>query len=78
MAETTRQQQNASEERDGPLIRPINLLGPEREHLKFHIPTLVGAPPEVIELVEQIKAVAETFLYHWKSFPIGKQVIVLN
>lgn len=50
-----------------------NQLGsPKREKLHFHVPTLIGAPPEVEELVQHIQHVAEQFLYHWKSFPIGK------
>lgn len=63
------------QERQGQLSRPSSLLGPRavREHLKFQIylPTLVGAPPEVVDLVNQIQLVAEKFLYHWKTFPIG-------
>ncbi|XP_057659864.1 uncharacterized protein LOC130896097 isoform X1 [Diorhabda carinulata] len=42
---------------------------PEREPLRFDV-TLVGAPPEVEQLVNNIKQVAEQFLYHWKTFPI--------
>ncbi|KAB0793481.1 hypothetical protein PPYR_13101 [Photinus pyralis] len=41
----------------------------EREPLKFEV-NLVGAPPEVEQLVNNIKQVAEQFLYHWKMFPI--------
>ncbi|XP_022219927.2 uncharacterized protein LOC111072385 isoform X2 [Drosophila obscura] len=51
------------------LLRPQTLAGPEREPIEFNI-KLVGAPPEVEQLVQQIKSVAEQFLYHWKSFPI--------
>ncbi|XP_001359353.2 uncharacterized protein [Drosophila pseudoobscura] len=51
------------------LMRPQTLAGPEREPIEFNI-NLVGAPPEVEQLVQQIKSVAEQFLYHWKSFPI--------
>ncbi|EDW68148.2 uncharacterized protein Dvir_GJ24558 [Drosophila virilis] len=51
------------------LLRPQTLAGPEREPVEFNI-NLVGAPPEVEQLVQQIKCVAEQFLYHWKSFPI--------
>lgn len=54
--------------------RPGSLLiegaPPEREPLKFDV-QLVGAPPEVEQLVNNIKQVAEDFLYHWKTFPIG-------
>lgn len=53
------------------MLRPQTLAGPEREPIEFNI-NLVGAPPEVEQLVEQIKSVAEQFLYHWKSFPIGE------
>lgn len=55
--------------------RPNSLLleapPPEREPLRFDV-QLVGAPPEVEQLVNNIKQVAEDFLYHWKTFPIGK------
>lgn len=46
-------------------------LQPEREPLRFDV-NLVGAPPEVEQLVNNIKQVAEQFLYHWKTFPISK------
>lgn len=51
--------------------RPTSLLSlvPEKEPLTFNL-NLVGAPPEVEQLVEHIKTVAEQFLYHWKTFPI--------
>ncbi|GBP39870.1 hypothetical protein EVAR_29100_1 [Eumeta japonica] len=53
--------------------RPCSLLlegaPPEREPLHFDV-QLVGAPPEVEQLVNNIKQVAEDFLYHWKMFPI--------
>lgn len=53
--------------------RPGSLLlegaPPEKEPLKFDV-QLVGAPPEVEQLVNNIKQVAEDFLYHWKTFPI--------
>ncbi|KAM3964330.1 LOW QUALITY PROTEIN: uncharacterized protein ACR2FA_001299 [Aphomia sociella] len=53
--------------------RPNSLLleapPPEREPLHFDV-QLVGAPPEVEQLVNNIKQVAEDFLYHWKTFPI--------
>lgn len=52
------------------LMRPNSLLGPEREPIDFTV-NLLGAPPEVEQLVEHIKSVAEQFLYHWKTFPIG-------
>ncbi|XP_026470656.1 uncharacterized protein LOC113374909, partial [Ctenocephalides felis] len=42
---------------------------PEREPVAFAI-NLVGAPPDVEELVNNIRVVAEQFLYHWKTFPI--------
>lgn len=53
--------------------RPTSLLSmaPEKEPLIFDV-NLVGAPPEVEQLVEHIKTVAEQFLYHWKTFPICK------
>ncbi|KAL0279520.1 UNVERIFIED_CONTAM: hypothetical protein PYX00_001058 [Menopon gallinae] len=44
-------------------------LEPEREPVKFDI-NLTGAPDEVMQLIENIKEVAEQFLYHWKTFPI--------
>lgn len=49
----------------------LTILAPEREPVNFGV-NLIGAPPEVEQLVEHIKAVAEQFLYHWKTFPIGK------
>lgn len=54
------------------LVRPNTLLPPEKEPVHFQI-NLIGAPPEVEQLIEHIKAVAEQFLYHWKTFPISKQ-----
>lgn len=53
--------------------RPTSLvpLAPEKEALGFSI-NLTGAPPEVEHLIEHIKVVAEQFLYHWKTFPIGE------
>lgn len=53
------------------LSRPNSLLGPEKEPIKFQI-NLVGAPPEVEQLIEHVKDVASQFLYHWKTFPISK------
>lgn len=55
---------------DGVPGAPDALL-PEREPIHFEI-NLAGAPPEVEQLVNNIKQVAEQFLYHWKTFPIGK------
>lgn len=52
------------------LVRPNTLLPPEKEPVNFQI-NLIGAPPEVEQLIEHIKAVAEQFLYHWKTFPIN-------
>lgn len=51
-------------------VRPHSLSMPEKEPVTFTV-NLVGAPPEVEHLVDQIKSVAEQFLYHWKTFPIG-------
>lgn len=51
--------------------RPNSLLGPEKEPIKFQI-NLVGAPPEVEQLIEHIKEVTSQFLYHWKTFPISE------
>lgn len=59
-----------------PGARPSSLFPPERpqqpekQPIKFDV-NLVGAPPEVEQLVNNIKLVAEEFLYHWKTFPIG-------
>ncbi|KAF7286853.1 hypothetical protein GWI33_003907 [Rhynchophorus ferrugineus] len=53
---------------DSGLVGP-DALQPEREPIKFEV-NLVGAPPEVEQLVNNIKQVAEQFLYHWKTFPI--------
>ncbi|XP_063709490.1 uncharacterized protein LOC134837994 isoform X3 [Culicoides brevitarsis] len=50
--------------------RPCSLFNAEKESLSFPI-NLVGAPPEVEQLIEHIKSVAEQFLYHWKTFPIN-------
>lgn len=61
--------------------RPNSLVleapAPEREPLRFDV-QLVGAPPEVEQLVNNIKQVAEDFLYHWKTFPIGKVSICIS
>lgn len=48
---------------------PPDGLEPEREPVKFDV-HLQGAPIEVVQLVQDIKDVAEQFLYHWKTFPI--------
>lgn len=53
------------------LSRPNSLLGPEKEPMKFQI-NILGAPPEVENLIEHIKDVTSKFLYHWKTFPISK------
>ena len=37
--------------------------------MRFDI-NLFGAPQEVMQLITNIKDVAEQFLYHWKTFPI--------
>lgn len=55
---------------DGVVLGP-EALQPERQPLNFEV-NLVGAPPEVEQLVQNIKQVAEQFLYHWKTFPISK------
>lgn len=52
-------------------LYPLDALQPEREPIRFDV-NLVGAPPEVEQLVNNIKQVAEHFLYHWKTFPISK------
>lgn len=51
----------------------LTIMVPEREPVNFTV-NLVGAPPEVEQLVEHIKSVAEQFLYHWKTFPIGELI----
>ncbi|XP_066153534.1 uncharacterized protein [Euwallacea fornicatus] len=53
---------------DSGLVGP-DALQPEREPINFEV-NLVGAPPEVEQLVNNVKHVAEQFLYHWKTFPI--------
>ncbi|XP_050100782.1 uncharacterized protein LOC126581283 isoform X1 [Anopheles aquasalis] len=64
-------QRGTSNSTGGPvLVRPTSLLPPEKEPVNFQI-NLIGAPPEVEQLIEHIKAVAEQFLYHWKTFPIN-------
>lgn len=57
------------------ISRPNSLLGPDKEPVSFSI-NLVGAPPEVEQLVDHIKSVAEQFLYHWKTFPISSSPIL--
>lgn len=59
---------SASNRRSRP--NSLTILPPEREPVDFTL-NLVGAPPEVEQLVEHIKSVAEQFLYHWKTFPIS-------
>lgn len=55
-------------------VRPRSLtIGPEKEPINFSV-GLVGAPPEVEQLVEHIKAVAEQFLYRWKTFPLSEYI----
>lgn len=56
--------------RPNSLFPPERPLQPEKQPLKFEV-NLVGAPPEVEQLVNNIKRVAEEFLYHWRTFPIG-------
>lgn len=73
MEEATTPCVEEEEEQSQQICRPSSLnLIPEREHLKFDIPTLVEGPPQVYLLLQQIQGVAEQYLYHWKSFPIGK------
>lgn len=57
--------------------RPCSLFNAEKESLSFQI-NLVGAPPEVEQLIEHIKSVAEQFLYHWKTFPISESFCVYS
>ncbi|XP_017770930.1 PREDICTED: uncharacterized protein LOC108558515 isoform X2 [Nicrophorus vespilloides] len=55
---------------DGTILQgPAEPLQPEREPINFDV-NLIGAPPEVEQLVNNIKQVAEQFLYHWRTFPI--------
>ncbi|XP_049817861.1 uncharacterized protein LOC109609412 isoform X1 [Aethina tumida] len=54
---------------EGVIVGCPEALQPEREPLRFDV-ALVGAPPEVEQLVNNVKQVAEQFLYHWKTFPI--------
>lgn len=56
--------------------RPSTLFTQEKEPINFEI-NLVGAPVEVEQLIEHIKAVAEQFLFHWKTFPISMYKIVI-
>lgn len=58
--------------RPNSLVTPADARAgqPEREPVAFAV-NLVGAPPDVEELVDNIRRVAEQFLYHWKTFPIG-------
>lgn len=55
---------------DSGIIGGHDALQPEKEPIIFDV-SLVGAPPEVEQLVNNIKQVAEQFLYHWKTFPIS-------
>lgn len=59
--------------RPNSLVAPVDArtAKPEREPVAFAI-NLVGAPPDVEELVNNIRVVAEQFLYHWKTFPISE------
>lgn len=66
-------QDEEQESVDSDQLTRVTSVAPEREHLKFQVPTLVGAPSEVFELVQHIQLVAEQFLYHWKTFPIGNE-----
>lgn len=59
------------------ISRPNSLLGPEKEPVNFSI-NLIDAPPEVEQLVDHIKSVAEQFLYHWKTFPISEWTLFDN
>lgn len=69
----TNEQENMHGTSSAAAVRPTCLLGPEKEPTHFNV-NLVGAPLEVEQLVEHIKSVAETFLYHWKTFPLGKLI----
>lgn len=62
---------------DGITPSAPDALLPEREPLRFDV-ALAGAPPEVEQLVSNIKQVAEQFLYHWKTFPISKFIDVFK
>lgn len=53
------------------------LVVPEKEPLNFTI-NRVGAPPEVEQLVEHIKSVAEQCLYHWKTFPLCEYLYIIT
>ncbi|EEB13018.1 conserved hypothetical protein [Pediculus humanus corporis] len=55
--------------RGGPLGYSSDALEPEKKPVRFDI-NLYGAPQEVMQLITNIKDVAEQFLYHWKTFPI--------
>ncbi|KAK6642922.1 hypothetical protein RUM43_004424 [Polyplax serrata] len=55
--------------RSGHVSFSSDALEPERESVRFDI-NLSGAPDEVMQLITNIKDVAEQFLYHWKTFPI--------
>lgn len=46
-----------------------SLKEPEREPLKFHLSTRSDTR-EISDVVLHIKQVAETLLYHWRTFPI--------
>jgi hypothetical protein len=45
-------------------------MEPEKEALYFELP-IDHLEPEMVEVMENIKQLAESLLYHWKSFPIS-------
>lgn len=53
-------------------IRPNKLPfnQPEKEAINFYV-NIIGAPPEVEQLINNVKDVASQFLYRWKHFPIS-------
>lgn len=53
--------------------KPTSLLAlfPEKEPIIFDV-NLCGAPPEIENLLQHTKVIAEQFLYRWKTFPISK------
>lgn len=50
-------------------LPPLNQQ-PEKEAINFYV-NIIGAPPEVEQLINNVKDVASQFLYRWKNFPIN-------
>jgi hypothetical protein len=60
---------NEQQHRNRPSKLP-SLNQPEKEAINFYV-NIIGAPPEVEQLINNVKDVASQFLYRWKHFPIN-------